>query len=66
MKYRAVVVGLTEDGHPIQEFSSNLDVIRIWAKEMATKKSARVRILALTEVDVESVLPTGPETTVTI
>lgn len=50
MKYRAVVVGATEsDGRPIQTFSSHEDIVRDWAKDMATTKNAPVRLYVFEE-----------------
>lgn len=44
MKYRAVVVGIEEDGHPVQELSNNFEVIRAWSIQAAKTRNSSVQI----------------------
>jgi hypothetical protein len=55
MKYRAVAVGVTRDGHPVQSFAQDLINIEAWAKITAAAEHCTVDIWRIREEFVESV-----------
>ena len=44
MKYRAVAVGLSVDGHPVQSMNADIKQAEDWADAMLVSKCAEVQI----------------------
>ena len=44
MKYRAVAVGLSVDGHPVQSMNSDIKQVEDWADAMLVSQCAEVQI----------------------
>jgi hypothetical protein len=55
MKYRAIAVGVENDGHPLQAFSEHLPNVKQWAESIRDKYKAPVRIFVMEERLLETV-----------
>jgi hypothetical protein len=57
MKYRAIAVGIENDGHPVQSCGQHLANTQDWARKIAKQFKAEVRIYILEERLLEIVKP---------
>ena len=55
MTYRAIAIGVVEDGHPLQFFSGDATVIMAWARSTATAKHCKVKVHQTREVLIATV-----------
>lgn len=57
MKFRATVLGVEQDGHPIQSFSQDQQTITTWAFTAADKRQANVQVFAIQETSLGIIEP---------